>query len=75
MLAEATTTTLSRKQEPETFDENVKVAKQGGGIAGDTRNAIEAAAGDSVITSKNAVDFSKLIADVIIDAPNDKDDK
>jgi len=65
MLAEATTTTLSKKQAPQTFDENVKVAKQGGGIAGDTRKAIEKAAGEPVITSKNAVDFSNLIADVI----------
>jgi hypothetical protein len=75
MLAEATTTTLSRKQEPETFDENVTVARQGGGIAGDTRKAIEAAAGEPVISPKNAVDFSKLIADVIIDVPGDEGDE
>ncbi|MDR0355368.1 MAG: hypothetical protein LBJ64_06485 [Deltaproteobacteria bacterium] len=37
MLAEATTATLSRKQEPKTLDENVGVARQGGGIAGDAR--------------------------------------
>jgi hypothetical protein len=73
MLAEATTTTLSNKQKPETFNENVKVARQGGGIAGDTRRAIEAAAGEPVITAKNSVDFSKLIADVTIDA-QEKDD-
>jgi len=33
MLAEATTTTLSQKQKPQTLDENIEVAKQGGGIA------------------------------------------
>jgi hypothetical protein len=70
MLAEATTTTLSKKQEPENLNENVKVARQGGGIAGDTRKAIEAAAGEPVVTSKNAVDFSKLIADVITELPD-----
>ena len=68
MLAEATTTTLSRTQAPQTFDENVKVAKQGGGIAGDTRKAIEAAAGAPVITPNNAVALNTLLTDVIQDA-------
>jgi hypothetical protein len=70
MLAEATTTTLSKKQEPENLNESVKVARQGGGIVGDTRKAIEAAAGEPVVTPKNAVDFSKLIADVITEMPD-----
>jgi len=65
MLAEATTTTLSHKQKPQTFDENTAVAKQGGGIAGDTRQAIEKASGAPVITAQSAVDLSRLIADVI----------
>jgi hypothetical protein len=65
MLSEATTTKLSKKQEPETFDENVKVARQGGGIAGDTRKAIEAAAGEPVITSKNAAQLNTLVTDMI----------
>jgi len=67
MLAEATTTTLSRKQEPKTLNENQSVARQGGGIAGDTRKAIETAAGEPVITPQNAADFSKLISNVIED--------
>jgi len=67
MLAEATTTTLSKKQKPQTLAENVDVAKQGGGIAGDTRKAIEKASGEPVITAQNAVDFSQLLADVIED--------
>jgi hypothetical protein len=66
-LAEVTTTTLSKKQKPQTFDENVNVARQGGGIAGDTRKAIEKASGEPVITSKKAVDFARLLADVIED--------
>jgi hypothetical protein len=65
MLAEATTTTLSKKQEPQTLNENVKVARQGGGIAGDTRKAIEAAAGEPVTTPDNAVQLNKLLADMI----------
>jgi len=65
MLAEATTTTLSKKQKPQTFDENINVAKQGGGIAGDARKAIEKASGEPVITPKKAVDFARLLTDVI----------
>jgi len=70
MLAEATTTTLSQKHEPQTLNENINVAKQGGGIAGDTRKAIEKASGEPVITSKNAVHFSQLVVSVTGD--NDK---
>jgi hypothetical protein len=65
MLAEATTTTLSRKQEPQTLNENIQVAQQGGGIAGDTRKAIETAAGEPVITSKNAAQLNTLLTDMI----------
>ncbi len=65
MLAEATTTTLSRKQEPQTLDENIQVAKQGGGIVGDTRKAIETAAGGPVITSQNAAQLNTLLTDMI----------
>ena len=75
MLAEATTTELSKVQEPEGFQENKEVAKQGGGIAGDTRKSIEAASGRPVITSQNAVDFTKMLKDVSekIDCKNTED--
>ncbi len=65
MLAEATTTTLSRAQEPQTLSQNIKVAQQGGGIAGDTRKAIEKAAGEPVITSQNAAQLNTLLTDMI----------
>ncbi len=42
MLAEATTTEISKKKEPKTFNESKKIAKQGGTIAGNTRKQIEA---------------------------------
>ena len=54
MLAEATTTEISRREEPETFSENLEVARSGGEIAGDTRKAIEKRTGKPVITSQNA---------------------
>jgi hypothetical protein len=65
MLAEATTTELSKSVIPETFDENKKVAKRGGTIAGNARKEIEADTGKPVTSKKNAADFSQLIGDVI----------
>ena len=70
MLAEATTTELTNIHNPNGLEENKKVAKRGGTIAGNTRKEIEAHTGKSVITAKNAVDFSKLIEDVVKDIPN-----
>lgn len=70
MLAEATTTELTNIHNPNGLEENKKVAKRGGTIAGNTRKEIEADTGRSVITTKNAVDFSKLIEDVVKDIPD-----
>lgn len=71
MLAEATTTELTKTTNPQGLEENRKVAKEGGGIAGNARKEIEQKTGKPVITSKNAVDLSKLIEDVV-KAPLDK---
>lgn len=65
MLAEATTTEISKEKNPQTFADNRKVAKEGGEVAGNARKDIEKRTGKPVITSKNAVDFSNLISDVI----------
>ena len=79
MLAEATTTELTNIHNPNGLEENKKVAKRGGTIAGNTRKEIEADTGRSVITTKNAVDFSKLIEDLVKDIPdivkNSKDEE
>lgn len=65
MLAEATTTEISKEKNPQSFSENRSVAKEGGEVAGNARKDIEDRTGKPVITSKNAVDFSNLISDVI----------
>ena len=65
MLAEATTTAISKKEQPATFKDNKAVAKRGGGVAGVAREAAEAQTGDAVITSQNAADFSKLMTNLI----------
>jgi hypothetical protein len=62
MLAEATTTEISKQQSPVTFEENVKVAQSGGEAAGEARKAVEARTGVPVVTSKNAIDFSHVMS-------------
>jgi hypothetical protein len=54
MLAEATTTEISKQKEPETFEQNRQVAQQGGEVAGNARKDIESKTGQKVISSKNA---------------------
>lgn len=54
MLAEATTTEISKEKKPATLDENKEVAKQGGTIAGNTRKEIEAKTGKKIVSSQNA---------------------
>jgi uncharacterized protein YukE len=51
MLAEATTTEISKEKKPKTFEQNRKIAKQGGTIAGNTRKEIEDKTGKKVVTS------------------------
>ena len=67
MLAEATTTELSKTIEPENFDENRDVAIRGGTIAGNARKEIESTTGKPVLTEKNAADFTKVIEEIITD--------
>ena len=54
MLAEATTTEISKEKKPKTITENRMIARQGGAIAGNTRKEIEAKTGKKVISQLNA---------------------
>ena len=54
MLAEVTTTTLSKEEKPETFNQNKAVAKRGGSFAGETRKRFEKETGTKVTTALNA---------------------
>jgi len=54
MLAEATTTEISKEKKPVGFENNRKIAKQGGTIAGNTRKAIEEKSGKKIVTRQNA---------------------
>jgi hypothetical protein len=73
MLAEATTTEISKVAEPETFEENKQVARRGGRIAGNARKEIEADTGRPVITSKNAAQLNTLVTDMIEGITNSAD--
>ena len=54
MLAEATTSEISKKKKPNTLDESKVIAKQGGAVAGNARKEIEVRTGDKVVTKLNA---------------------
>lgn len=53
MLAEATTTEISKEKKPKTFKANQRIANQGGTIAGNTRREIEEKTGKKVVTGNN----------------------
>ncbi|MEG2799824.1 MAG: phage antirepressor protein, partial [Erysipelotrichaceae bacterium] len=74
MLAETSTTDISKEEKPTTFDENQKVAHRGGRVAGIARQALEAETGKPVITAKNAVDFARLIDEVVKEVEHSKED-
>ena len=65
MLAEATTTELSKTKNPQPFKENLEVAKSGGEAAGIARKEVEKRTGKSVITSKNATELNQVVVDLI----------
>ena len=65
MLAEATTTEISKQREPETFAENIKVAREGGEAAGEARKAVEARTGVPVVTAKNAAQLNQVVTQMI----------
>jgi hypothetical protein len=75
MLAEATTTEYSKTQKPETFEENRKVAKDGGAVAGDARKTIEKRTGKPVITPQNATQLNTLVTDMIEGVADDDDEE
>jgi len=65
MLAEATTTEISKQKAPGGLRENVEVARSGGKVAGDARKAIEQQTGVPVITSKNAAQLNQVVTSLI----------
>ena len=65
MPAETSTKDISRKEQPDGFEANRKVARRGGNVANIARQALEAETGESVITSQNAAQLHQVVADMI----------
>ncbi len=59
MLAEVSTTEISKQKNPQTMEENKSIAKQGGNVAKVARKNIELATGKSVITDENFLSSTK----------------
>ena len=78
MLAETTTTELSKAHQPEGFEESRSIARRGGKVAGDARRAIEADTGRPAVTSQNAAHLNAVVTEMIegvVDADKPKEDE
>ena len=73
ILAEASTTEISKAQNPKGFKQSAAVARKGGKIAGDARKELEAQTGRSVISSEKASDYLPP-ADRIQELPEEPED-
>ena len=77
MLAETSTKDISKEAKPETFKENIEVARRGGSVAGIAKKALEAETGKPVITSQNAAQLNAVVTGMIegvVDAEKKKDE-
>ena len=72
MLAETSTTDISKEEHPQGLSENIKVAKHGGNVAKIARQALETETGKSAITSKNAAELNQVVVDLIEDITEDE---
>ena len=68
MLAETSTTDISKAEQPQSFSENMDVARKGGEVAGIARKALEERTGKPVITAKNATQLNAIVTALIEDA-------
>ena len=73
MLAEATTTELTRVQNPQGLEENREVAQQGGAVAGNARKDIEQRTGKPVITAENRMQLGQAVTGMILDAQDQRE--
>lgn len=70
MLAETATKDIANASNPQGLKENKKVAKRGGNVAKVAKETLEQETGKPVITTKNAIDFGRLISDVTKEIPD-----
>ncbi|MCL2510628.1 MAG: Bro-N domain-containing protein [Bacteroidales bacterium] len=60
MLAEASTTEISKEKQPNTLAENTKVARQGGSVAAAARQKLELESGKKVVSQLNAKNLKQI---------------
>lgn len=60
MLAEVTTTALSKQEKPKTFDQNKHIARRGGKVANSAKLEYEKALGQKVVSPLNASNKNML---------------
>ena len=65
MLAELSTTELSKAEQPQTFEENRDVAQRGGQVAGNARKEIEQQTGRPIVTAQNAAQLNEVVTNMI----------
>lgn len=75
MLAEVSTTEISRSENPQGFEQSKNIAKRGGNIAKEARQNIEEQTGKPVITSKNAAQLNEVVVKTIEAVADDDDEK
>ena len=66
MLAETATKEISKQENPNTFDENKRIAQRGGKIAGHARMELEKEIGHTVISDKNASEIHSVGLDSVV---------
>ena len=59
-IGELTARELAKKHKPVGLEENRKIAKEGGQVAGNTRHDIEARLGEVVVTNDNALSYQYI---------------
>lgn len=72
MLAEATTTELSKEHLPVGLSENQQIARRGGNIAGQARKAIEEDTGKPVVTPQNASMIGEVVTNLLTSKPDNE---
>ena len=75
MLAEATTTELTKVKNPQGLEQNKEVARSGGKVAGDARKSIESQTGKPVITSDNASKLMEAVTGMINEVAKKDEEK
>lgn len=73
MLAELSTTELSKVHNPKNLQENKDIAKRGGAVAGNARKELEAETGKPIITSQNAAQLNEVVTDMIEGVVSEED--